>query len=770
MIDSTKYPAGLNVPIAMNLIGCMRAAERFGAMEDERTISDATKVTNEMGRVHSLAPIVGLCAASAIADTDKPAAAVPICIQVVNQAAALGYFELIGEALQLAAGCADESNAVLVQQSAQVAAANLIRKSRLAALHSLLAAADAAITAGDVTSANARLAEAKAIAVRRDVAQPRLDAYGFYIAARLAARNGIIADGKTIVRPWEEPVGQLINFATNTRLRRRNLITMPRLYQLQRVRVALGSNMDTQSLDLLLKRYCSAPTADVWRRDPVDAIAGHIGNPEALRLARLRTVAARESALDVLLRMEDLLTGRLESQLALGGRVHQVRSLARLPDELVEKDVVAFRNTAPKSIRDLRAATKAIADGAGGVPPTTITPKLQAAESEAWQISLDRYVTPRVVPHGMDQKQPLAELPPDVAILAFVQDNTVFHAVLCTKAKSNYWSIKGSTRVAADVAKVMRGIGASQSRGARLPDDESWRKDAIELRDRMIPVGSAPLVEDRLNGIKRLVIIPDGLLWYLPFELLPIDDEASTLLGDEVQVTYAATPALAMYPTAAKSTQGKIALAGGKIFAPREVDLNEELTQSIADAATAGTVRLPKEASIPTSRSGLIASHLIVADTTIPNGASLLQTPLAGYEASMLYGHVGDWLRTAAPTPSSLFLAGFRSNLETPQQVSGNEIAMMLMSLQYSGVRDVTLSRWAVGGISTATLLREYSQELGFLTPTEAFERSKNVLRRTELNPSAEPTLSKADLERSTLTGNEPFFWSGYLHASPLLD
>ncbi|PNY37331.1 hypothetical protein C2E31_08635 [Rhodopirellula baltica] len=221
VIDSTKYPAGLNVPIAMNLIGCMRAAERFGAMEDERTISDATKVTNEMGRVHSLAPIVGLCAASAIADTDKPAAAVPICIQVVNQAAALGYFELIGEALQLAAGCADESNAVLVQQSAQVAAANLIRKSRLAALHSLLAAADAAITAGDVTSANARLAEAKAIAVRRDVAQPRLDAYGFYIAARLAARNGIIADGKTIVRPWEEPVGQLINFATNTRLRRR---------------------------------------------------------------------------------------------------------------------------------------------------------------------------------------------------------------------------------------------------------------------------------------------------------------------------------------------------------------------------------------------------------------------------------------------------------------------------------------------------------------------------------------------------------------------
>ncbi|WP_149499872.1 CHAT domain-containing protein [Roseiconus lacunae] len=769
VIESTKYPRGLQVPIARNLIGCMRAAERFGAMQDDRAIEDAAKVSGEMGRVHSLAPVVGLAAASAIAGTDKPEAAVPICLQVANQAAALGYFELVGEALQLAAGCANQQNAAVVQQASQVAAASLLRKSRFATLQILLAAADAAVTAGDVQTATARLGEAKTIAVRRDVAQPRLDAYGAYIAARIAARTGILTDGNATVRPWEEPVQQMINFATNSRLKRRNLISMPRLYQLQRVRLALGGNMDMQSLDLLLQLYSDAPTIDTWRRDPVNAIAGHIANPEALRLARLRTVASRESALDVLLRMEDLLTGRLDSQLALGGRVHQVRTLARMPDDLVEKDVVAFRNTAPKSIRDLRAATKAIADGNAG-DPSLLNAKLEAAEADAWEIALDRYVTPRVVPRRLDQKKPIESLPADVAMLVFYQDNAVYHAVLCTKQKASYWSIKGGSRLGAEIAKVTRAIGASQARGSRLPEDESWRKDAVNLRDRLISTSAAPLLEDRLNGIKRLVVIPDGLLWYLPFEILPVDDSESPLLGDAIEIRYAASPALAIYPTAAPPVKGEVALAAGKIFAPREMETNEQMILSIAESAAAGVVRLPQDAAVPTSRSGLLGSHLIVADTTVPNPKAVLQTPLASFESAMPYGMLGDWLRTAAPTPSSVFLSGFRSHLETPQQVSGNELALTLMSLQYAGVQDVTISRWAVGGNSTATLLREYAQELGFMPPSEALARAKDVLRRTELAPSAEPTLSKGDLDRSTLTGGQPFFWAGYLHASPIKD
>ena len=106
--------------------------------------------------------------------------------------------------------------------------------------------------------------------------------------------------------------------------------------------------------------------------------------------------------------------------------------------------------------------------------------------------------------------------------------------------------------------------------------------------------------------------------------------------------------------------------------------------------------------------------------------------------------------------------------MDTSQPVSGQEILLTIAVLNYSGVRDVILSRWAVGGESTALLLREYAQELPFLGPSGALARAENVLRRSEISPLGEPTLSGADQERETLTGNEPFFWSSYLHTTPL--
>ena len=255
----------------------------------------------------------------------------------------------------------------------------------------------------------------------------------------------------------------------------------------------------------------------------------------------------------------------------------------------------------------------------------------------------------------------------------------------------------------------------------------------------------------------------------MPFEILPIEDRDSPLLGDKLKITYAATPALAIYPTALKTGNPVIALTAGKFFAPRETETNELMVQSIVDSLAAGAVlRLPAEAAIPTSRSGEVAGHLMIGETTTPNSSSMLDSPLAEHETSMRFGRIRSWLGYPPVAPHSVFLAGFRSHLDTSQAVSGNELLQTIAALQYSGVRDVIISRWAVGGESTALIMREYAQEVPFLGPPGALARAKNVLRRSELSPLGEPTLSKSDQDRETLTGNEPFFWSSYLLATPL--
>ena len=97
----------------------------------------------------------------------------------------------------------------------------------------------------------------------------------------------------------------------------------------------------------------------------------------------------------------------------------------------------------------------------------------------------------------------------------------------------------------------------------------------------------------------------------------------------------------------------------------------------------------------------------------------------------------------------------------------GSEIFGTLVTLNIAGVRNVLLSRWAVGGNSTAILLKEFLQELPFIGMEEAWQRAKQVLLSTDLDPSGEPLLTQAEHEREGLTGKQPLFWSGYLLSSP---
>jgi CHAT domain-containing protein len=87
--------------------------------------------------------------------------------------------------------------------------------------------------------------------------------------------------------------------------------------------------------------------------------------------------------------------------------------------------------------------------------------------------------------------------------------------------------------------------------------------------------------------------------------------------------------------------------------------------------------------------------------------------------------------------------------------------------LRAAGVRSVLLSRWAVGGESTAGLIAEYAQELPVVGMSDAWSRSRDVLRRTELDPVAEPLLTKTEHTREETSGDQPLFWAGYLISTP---
>ncbi len=755
LLDATKYPAGVGLPIARSLVGSLRAAERFSYHDDQQAIANASQSAMLNGSVHPLSPIAMLTHASALAGSEQPAGAIPVALTVVNSAAALRQPELIGEAMQLAAGCASTpQQAETVRKAATTAATVMHRKSRLASLHCMVAAADAAISANNLDAAATALSQAQTLSARRDVIQPRMDAYGAYVTARLAAARGQSV-GIGSATEVDKSLGLMNKFALNRRIRNRELISMPRIYQLNLVRQATGKTLGGKSSDKLLKAYSNDPPDDVWRRDAVDALASLMVDRIGTNIARVHLAAAQSYGEEVLVKADELFAARFLQRLPLGGRIAQIRHIARSDENLLSKEAIAFRQKAGQPMKELRQAALAVAQ------PNAIT--AQKLEAAACAIALSRIHVPRTMTPPLEEKLPVAKLPPRTGLLTFVDAGNKTYATLSADGKTVMWTIAGAARLSGEVGRVLRGIGVGKPRGQRMPEDDSWRKEAVALRRHLLP-DDATITADRFD---ELIVVPDGPLWYLPFEMLPIGGEDSPLIADSIRVRYAATPGLAIHPVAPPPINRTIGLVSDLFFAPRDPELNESIAQSVVDGVD-DPVRIPEMVDTPTGLLGNSVGHLVVAAARSPNMKAPLTTMIASHDQANPAGTIAGWMRFPAEIPRSAVLAGFRTPVDVGQMGKGEEVFLTLCALNAAGVRNVLLSRWAVGGESTAIAMRELVQELPFTGMVASWQRAKMVLRRSELDPMAEPLLTKADHQYVGLTGNEPLFWAGYMVTAPL--
>jgi hypothetical protein len=209
-----------------------------------------------------------------------------------------------------------------------------------------------------------------------------------------------------------------------------------------------------------------------------------------------------------------------------------------------------------------------------------------------------------------------------------------------------------------------------------------------------------------------------------------------------------------------------VGLTADLFFAPRDPELNQSIVQSIVDVLK-DPVRLPEVVDTPTGLLGNQLGHLVVAAPRAPNPKNPFLMSVAPYDQSSPYGTLAGWMRFPAEVPRSVVLFGFRTPVDVGQSGTGDELFTTVCALNAAGVRSILLSRWAVGGESSAILLREFLQELPFIGMSAAWDRARMVLRQSELDPAAEPLLTKADQEREGLTGDEPLFWAGYMVSSP---
>jgi hypothetical protein len=117
--------------------------------------------------------------------------------------------------------------------------------------------------------------------------------------------------------------------------------------------------------------------------------------------------------------------------------------------------------------------------------------------------------------------------------------------------------------------------------------------------------------------------------------------------------------------------------------------------------------------------------------------------------------------------PSVLVLPGFHTPAENSlRQLSagrpGDDLFLSLCGLMSTGERTVLISRWRIGGATSAELTQRFVQDLPYTTASDSWQRAVQMLWQTPLDVDHEPRVARST-DVVEATGQHPLFWAGYL-------
>lgn len=528
-----------------------------------------------------------------------------------------------------------------------------------------------------------------------------------------------------------------------------------------------------------------------WAADPLESLAAiSVPNPDAMErwfLAALER-SDREAGLAMALEVSDRARRRrFFSTLSLGGRLHALRWLLEAPPAALDKKAMVQRQDLLAEFpayQALQQQAKQVADRLDKLP---LAPRdaeagrLQIALlSELGKISAQqevvlREMAVRRVPADMlfPPLRPTEEfqkaIPPGTAVLSFFAAGNRLHGFLLNREKGTVWVIKRASALLdkGGLEKLLREMGnydANREVAVKDLADPQWQKTAQQVLEVLLEGSQVDLSKE----FRELVIVPEGMLWYLPFEALQVGvGERIQPLIARVQVRYAPTLSLALPDGRTRRPNPKTALVAGRLY-PRETDAaveasSKEILRAAPEASVFGRGSLPANSALFKTQIG----QLIVLDDLVgaeqgPYGWAPIQA-----DRSKPGNTLADWMALPWGGPDVVILPGFHTPAENAgkrisRSAAGADVFLSLCALMSSGVRTVLLSRWRTGGQSAVDLVREFVQELPHSEPADAWQRAVMVVAESPLNLEAEPRIKKSPGDQPP-KGNHPFFWAGYM-------
>ncbi len=712
-------------------------------------------------------------------DQAQPAKAIELALEASYSGFLTGDLQLIEDSLRLAheAHVIDNRPGTL---PALEAALRWARQQRYRKLEASLALC-LAESAPQAPAAAAHLTRAGVLLQRSDMDRSFLRPRWEFLSGRLAYASGQVVAG-------DRHVATAVSSADRFSLRLWHARIVDTLFQ-------AGWFTPRDAMDLYGFTLRESNSAD-WRRDPLESLWMQTSVLAAPMERWFLLAMSREKPIEALEIADLARRRRFYNTQPLGGRLLGLRWLldgpeaalgapARLQRQELLNGAGAFQDLAQRSRGLVEQLRELPLDSDDGPERQARRDRIQAlAEVAARQEALLRNVAVarQGAPLSFPPQRTVAEvqrwLADDQAVLVYFATAPQVFGFLVTHDDVAVWEAGPPADVLVRTRKLLAALGQTgDGHRLKLPQFQSfaWRQAADDLFG-LLTVGLTE--SDWFLKYREIVVVPDWVVWYAPFELIDHRQHATSesptvqpargvpeMIGS-VRLRYVPTLGLAVTDQPRPRTTGPTVVAAGRV-ADRDDPALAVRTVERLQRRLPGSVALPPldetaSAMSVASFDRLVVLHGIDPTVGFPHGWPLLTLDRKRVSASPL-----DLMALPWSGPAEIVLPGFRTaaehNLQNiPLEAAGSELFQASCGLLASGARTVLLSRWRMGGQTAHDLVTEFVQELPHQAASDAWQRSVLLASDGPLYPEREPRLDfPPDLP--DLRANHPFLWSGYL-------
>lgn len=491
---------------------------------------------------------------------------------------------------------------------------------------------------------------------------------------------------------------------------------------------------------------------------------------------------------------------RFLESLPLGGRLLALRGVLEAPQAELGNEAAVERqqllasfpaygplvSAAAKLGQDLRGGTLKAEAGAEGQKLVSgldaWAKNVAAREDVLLAMALSPVPARQMFPPLRTTKELQQSLAEGQALVVFHAAGGNLFGFLVSRQTEHMWLVGEQEPLRKGLSEWLRALGnysASREMGGEELTSDEWRGIAQQM-------WTGLFANSRLDLARTtdLVVVPDGWLWYLPFEALvpPLDKKAKAaaagkapMLVERVPMHYGPTAALAVGDRRSFRPLRHTGIVANELIAAEKKDGDDVAGMSLAplEDVVNGPVRLVPPLAQPGYLLAPLMDQLIVLDDVALNRNDALDwSPLPRSR-----GRGGDslaaWMGLPLEGPERVVVTGLPTAAETSLKVArrsegasalpGNELFQSVCALMASGARTVLVSRWRTGGQMNLQLVREFVQELEQSPADEAWQRSVLLAWETPLDAAQEPRLKRMAEDVEPPGADHPFFWAGYL-------